>query len=549
MTTFHPLHTSLPLPDKFTYPFCYEPHPLALEACRQLQSHIAAQTQWAEELQQGKMFGILVVERTDGALGFLAAYSGLLAGSNRLDYFVPAVYDLLQPDGHFKQGEERISALNRRISQLSQSPERTRLAQQLAESREAWAKRTEAWRRKMDEAKRQRDKRRTEGSPSEEERAEMTRQSQFMKAELKRMKQTAQAESHAFEEQLMRMDSETARLKQERKQMSDSLQRWIFDQYQLLNARGEVRTVSDIFYREMHATPPSGTGECCAPKLLQWAYAHHMRPVCMAEFWWGRSPKTEVRHHLHFYPACRSKCKPLLEHMLQGLDVAPNPLAIDPHTLQPRVMYEDEWLAVVSKPHGMLSVPGKDGRRSVLTWAQAVWPQAEGPLIVHRLDMDTSGLMVIAKTKEAHKRLQAEFLDRDIRKRYMAVLSGTLAPDVKREGTIILPLRPDLDDRPRQLVDPIHGKRAITSYRVVNEKNGETLIALYPHTGRTHQLRMHCAHPEGLNCPIKGDNLYGHPADRLWLHAEELQFRHPITGKTIIVKDPFICPKLGESSL
>lgn len=546
MTTFHPLHTSLPLPDKFTYPFCYEPHPLALEACRQLQRYIAAQTQWAEELQQGKMFGVLVVERTDGTIGFLAAYSGLLAGSNRLDYFVPAVYDLLQPDGHFKQGEERISALNRRISQLSQSPERTRLAQQLAESREAWDKRTEAWRRKMDEAKRQRDKRRTEGSPSEEEREEMTRQSQFMKAELKRMKQAAQAESHALEEQLVRMDGETARLKQERKQMSDNLQRWIFDQYRLLNARGEVRTVSDIFYREMHATPPSGTGECCAPKLLQWAYAHHMRPLCMAEFWWGRSPKTEVRHHLHFYPACRSKCKPLLGHMLQGLNVTPNPLATDPHALQPRVMYEDEWLAVVSKPHGMLSVPGKDGRRSVLTWAQAMWPQAEGPLIVHRLDMDTSGLMVIAKTKESHKRLQAEFLDRDIKKRYMAVLSGTLAPEVKREGTIILPLRPDLDDRPRQLVDPIHGKRAITSYRVVDEKNGETLIALYPHTGRTHQLRMHCAHPDGLNCPIKGDNLYGHPADRLWLHAEELQFRHPMTGKTIIVKDPFSSQQLGK---
>lgn len=546
MTTFHPLHTSLPLPDKFTYPFCYEPHPLALEACRQLQRYIAAQTQWAEELQQGKMFGVLVVERTDGTIGFLAAYSGLLAGSNRLDYFVPAVYDLLQPDGHFKQGEERISALNRRISQLSQSSERTRLAQQLAESREAWDKRTEAWRRKMDEAKRQRDKRRTEGSPSEEEREEMTRQSQFMKAVLKRMKQAAQAESHALEEQLVRMDGETARLKQERKQMSDNLQRWIFDQYRLFNARGEVRTVSDIFYREMHATPPSGTGECCAPKLLQWAYAHHMRPLCMAEFWWGRSPKTEVRHHLHFYPACRSKCKPLLGHMLQGLDVAPNPLATDPHALQPRVMYEDEWLAVVSKPHGMLSVPGKDGRRSVLTWAQAMWPQAEGPLIVHRLDMDTSGLMVIAKTKESHKRLQAEFLDRDIKKRYMAVLSGTLAPEVKREGTIILPLRPDLDDRPRQLVDPIHGKRAITSYRVVDEKNGETLIALYPHTGRTHQLRMHCAHPEGLNCPIKGDNLYGHPADRLWLHAEELQFRHPMTGKTIIVKDPFSSQQLGK---
>lgn len=538
MTIFHPLNSDLPMPERFTYPFCYEPHPLALAACSALQSHIQNQPRWKDELERGKMFGVLVCTDPQGQLGFLAAYSGLLDGSNCLDYFVPAVYDLLQPDGHFKQGEEKLNQLTRHISDLAHSPELTALADEKQRRAEHWQARIGAFKEEMEHAKRRRDLRRHQPDLTPADEQEMIGESQFQKAELKRLKAAAKLDLAKVEEQLANREAEINSLKAQRKQMSDTLQRWIFDQYRLLNARGEVRTVNDIFYGSMHATPPSGTGECCAPKLLQWAYSHGLKPMCMAEFWWGKSPKTEVRHHLHFYPACRSKCKPLLEHMLQGLDVDENPLAADPHCLEPEVVYEDRWLAVVDKPGGMLAVPGKDSRRSVLSWAKERWPEAEGPIVVHRLDMDTSGLMVLAKDKTTHKALQAEFIDRDVKKRYMAVLDGRLSPDVKRDGTVILPLRPDLDDRPRQLVDAIHGKRAITSYRVISETDHETLIALYPHTGRTHQLRVHCAHADGLRCPIKGDNLYGHPSDRLYLHAEEITFRHPSTGKMLTVCAP-----------
>lgn len=538
MTTFHPLLSDIPAPEQFTFPFCYEPHPLARLACDELQRYLTAQEQWKDELEKGKMFGVLVVRDTAGTLGFLAAFSGLLAGSNRLDYFVPAVYDLLQPDGHFKQGEKAITDLNHRIAQLTQAPDRLALIDEIKRNEEKWNTRILAQRQLMVEAKKIRDKRRQEDGLQEKDKEEMIRQSQHQKAELKRMRQAAQEEKLALEAKLKTINQEIEQMKQQRKQMSDELQRWIFDQYKLLNARGETRTVNDIFYKDIHAVPPSGTGECCAPKLLQWAYSHHYEPVCMAEFWWGLSPKTEVRHHLHFYPACRSKCKPLLDFMLQGLKVEPNPLATIRHAGEPTVVYEDEWLAVVSKPSGMLSVPGKDGLISVYSWAAAQWPEANGPLIVHRLDMDTSGLMVIAKSKEVHQALQAEFISHEVKKRYMAVLNGTLAPNVKRDGTIDLPLRPDLDDRPRQLVDPEHGKRAITSYHVMEEHDGKTLIALYPHTGRTHQLRVHCAHHEGLGCPIQGDPLYGKPSDRLYLHAEEIRFRHPVTNRKLVVTDP-----------
>ncbi len=538
MKSFHPLYSSITPPKRFTYPFHYVPHPLALEACKELQQYIAAQKAWAEELANGKMFGVLVVRDDQGQLGFLAAYSGLLNGSNDLDYFVPAVYDLLKDGGEFKRAESLLDEQNRHIAELEHSDVRQTLLIKMERAQDQWNERIEAFRQQMADDKAKRDERRQQGDLTAEETAEMIHQSQFQKAELKRLRQAAQEAIGKPKAELEQWNHRLEQLKTARKEFSNRVQHDLFECYKVLNAHGEMRTVADIFERDVHSIPPSGTGECCAPKLLQWAYSHQLRPICMAEFWWGRSPKTEVRHHLHFYPACRSKCKPLLGFMLQGLEVDENPLATDPHALQPEIIYEDEWLAVVSKPCGMLSVPGKDDRSSVLTWAQAQWHEADGPLLVHRLDMDTSGLLVIAKTKEVHKALQAEFINRTVKKRYVAVLAGTLAPDTKRSGTIHLPLRPDIDDRPRQLVDPIDGKRAITSYRVLSENDCETLVALYPHTGRTHQLRVHCAFRDGLNCPIKGDPLYGKPADRLYLHAEELRFRHPVTGENIIVKAP-----------
>ena len=323
-------------------------------------------------------------------------------------------------------------------------------------------------------------------------------------------------------------------LKSERKQRSAALQQKLFEQFKMLNYRGEVKTLCDIFGQTVHKTPPAGAGECAAPKLLQQAYLHGWKPVAMAEFWWGESPKMEIRHHGHYYPACKGKCEPILGHMLQGLEVDENPILKElqsgKKTLD--IIYEDEWLAVVNKPAGMLSVPGKEDVVSVYSMMRERYPDADGPLIVHRLDMATSGLLVVAKTKQVHQNLQAQFKNRSVGKRYIALLQGNVSQDA---GTVELPLCPNPLDRPRQMVHTGYGKPAVTDFEVLERKDNRTRIAFYPRTGRTHQLRVHAAHPLGLHCPIIGDELYGRKAERLYLHAEMLEFTHPVTGKRISI--------------
>ena len=324
------------------------------------------------------------------------------------------------------------------------------------------------------------------------------------------------------------------------KELSLSLQLWLFQQYRLLNARGETKDLVEIWQdyhsapriRSRYPLPPGGTGDCCAPKLLQYAYLHHLTPVCMAEFWWGESPMSLIRHHGQFYPACRGKCKPVLTWMLQGLDVDPHTDAADAVYPEPAIIYEDEAMAVLSKPAGMLSVPGKTDDDSVAAWAQRRWP---GALLVHRLDMLTSGILLAAKTMEAYQQLQQQFTDRTVKKKYLAIVEGSPA---KEHGIIDLPLASDPMNRPLQVVDLENGKRAITEYRVL-QAGQHSLLALWPHTGRTHQLRMHCAHPEGLGCPIVGDELYGRKADRLYLQAQAISFVHPTTGKRMHFELPY----------
>ena len=435
MSLLHPLHTDLQKPERFTYPFCYEPHPLCLLAVEEVKCEI-------ERIHptEGKMFGVLIVSVSPpepggvrGGLNFayLAAYSGLLEGRNDWPYFVPPVFDAQQPDGYFKRTEREIS------------------------------------------------------------------------------------------------------LSGKHKEMSQDLQLWLFRQYRLLNAKGEVKDLVEIWQdyhtspkiRRKFPLPPGGTGDCCAPKLLQYAYQHHLKPVCMAEFWWGPSPKSEIRHHGQFYPACRGKCLPLLTWMLQGLEVDPNPEETKDRHQTPEIVYEDEVLAVINKPSGMLSAPGRIDHYSVATWAQERW---EGALLVHRLDMMTSGLILVAKTEEAYHHLQKQFETHSVKKKYLALVEGV--PE-QEHGVIDLPLASDPMNRPRQMVDFEHGKRAITEYRVLRTDEGRSLLALWPHTGRTHQLRMHCAHPDGLGCPILGDELYGHKSNRLYLQAQAIVFTHPFTGR------------------
>ena len=589
----HALSTSIPLPRQFTYPFCYDVDPLAEAASEELQHYIATTGLMSAEKGCGKMFGVLVVEYEDeeGALqrGFLAAYSGLLGGRNDWQYFVPPVFDAQQPDGHFKRTEREISAINREISAIEHDPQYLQSVAQHEETMKRLQAEVEAFKVEVDAAKARRDARRKSGEPlSEEEQAEMIRESQFMKAELRRRRKAMEQAESAFHNPHATL---LKSLQLQRKQMSDELQRWLFAAYRMLNAKGEERDLIDIFREYTHAMPPAGAGDCCAPKLLQYAYQHRLRPVCMAEFWWGESPASEIRHHLHYYPACRSKCLPILTHMLKGLDVAPNPLAQKRHTAEPRVLYADEYILVVDKPAGMLSVPGKaDDSASVSVEeyfannSKLKTQNSKFLKAAHRLDMDTSGLLVLARTEQAYVELQRQFASRETVKRYEAVLCGvpkhttphsTFRSDVPEPitqnskfktqnsstqpngclGAISLPLIADINDRPRQRVDMEHGKPALTLYNIVEVRAADantavayttkkadkslTLVHLYPKTGRTHQLRVHCAHPQGLACPILGDPLYGiERADRMYLHAAELTFRHPITGEPMHFLSP-----------
>ena len=446
----HPLNTEVAPPERFTYPFCYEPHPLCQLAAREVQQYISDHAGIRDDADRGKMFGVLVVKPRKAVepapLYFLAAYSGLLAGRNDWDYFVPPVFDAQQPDGYFKQQERAISKENS--------------------------------------------------------------------------------------------------LSGDTKEMSQDLQLWLFHQYRLLNAHGEEKDLVDI-WQEYYSKPklirkfplpPGGTGDCCAPKLLQHAYQQNLQPVCMAEFWWGANTKTELRQHLEYYPACRGKCKPILTWMLQGLDVDPDPETLGFQRLGISIIYEDSYLLVVNKPSGLLSVPGRTETYSVENVMQQRYP---GSIIVHRLDMGTSGLLIVAKSMDVYHPLQEQFVRHEVKKKYLAKLDGSEIPGTPPKGRISLPMRPDPMNRPRQIVDMEHGKRAVTDYEFL----GDGLVALYPQTGRTHQLRIHCAHPDGLGRPIRGDELYGfghsHGDSRLMLHAAELWFRHPVTQEEMHFSLPF----------
>lgn len=526
--------TDIPLPERFTYPFCYTPHPLCILAAKEVQSYLTRQTAWKDELRQGKMFGVLIVQTEHGETGYLAAFSGILAGKNLHPFFVPPVYNLLQPQGFFKIEEENISSINRNIRQLENDKAYAALSAELARTIQSAENILATAKAQLKEAKTAREQRRKEKELNAQEEAELIRESQFQKAEYKRLERSWKARITTLQTQTEDWERRISALKSERKTRSAALQQKLFEQFGMLNYRGEVKNLCEIFGQTVHKTPPAGAGECAAPKLLQQAYLHGWKPIAMAEFWWGDSPKTEIRHHGHYYPACKGKCEPILGHMLQGLEVEENPLLEDNHrTTVLDIIYEDDYLLIVNKPAGMLSVPGKETADSVYSRIRHLYPDATGPLVVHRLDMATSGLLLIAKTKEVHQNLQAQFSNRSIKKRYTALLEGIVSDE---EGTIDLPLCLNPLDRPRQIVDKEHGKPAITHYRVLARTESQTLVAFYPLTGRTHQLRVHSAHSFGLHCPIKGDELYGSKADRLYLHAESLEFTHPVSKEKVTIE-------------
>ncbi len=564
----HPIHQDIlsetGIPEKMNNPLSYTPHPLCIAACKELQAYLEKRADWRKEIDQGKMFGILIVEK-ESQIGYIAAYSGQIGGRSDWEDFVPAVFDYLQPDGYFKTHEAEITQINQSIS-LLENNEHMKEAKHLIATLQQQRQQTIAnYQQKIKDAKNKRDARRQKAlldpehnALSPEEEAEMIKESQFMKAELRRLKKSIN-EKTTLETEYADYQENILRLKQLRKQLSDALQQWLFSQFRMYNYEGGQKDLLEIFQQAalnganasstatqritaLKSVPPAGSGECCEPKLLQYAYSHNYTPLQMAMFWWGESPKEEIRHHLQFYPACNGKCKPILHWMLptEVFKTSANVAIYN----KVETLFEDEQLAVIYKPAGILSVPGKDAQTpSIYSMMRKKYPDATGPLIVHRLDMATSGLMVIAKTEFSYHRLQKEFLHHRVQKKYIAII-GCKSPEAcdkiikETHPCIDLPLMPDYLDRPRQIVNYEQGKEAITEYEVLERiDNTHLRLALYPKTGRTHQLRVHCAHHDGLNAPILGDLLYGNEqGSRLYLHAEEIVFEHPLTGKPMAIK-------------
>ena len=639
------------LPAAFTYPFRYTAHPLCERAAA-----VVAEEVKRMGFQEGKMFGVLVVsgngslslrgdlEGHESSLFFLAAYSGQLWGSYDYPWFVPPVVDYLDPNSHFQLEQREIVEMSRRLEAMRESEERMewqrRVAQLRAEREAAVAeakrvyaegkrgreelkiKREKDKREKLDkkeklevreeggeELKIKREKLKIEGrnelkiegrnelkieGEEEDGYLELIRESQRQKADIQRAKQLHKQEIAELEARLTEHNAAIHELYEERKRRSEALQQWLFGQFDFLNAKGERKNLQEIFGPHLI---PSGAGECCAPKLLQAAYALGLKPVAMAEFWLGPSKPGRYRQPGAFFPACRSKCHPILGHMLQGLTLDPDPAAHYEQALEPvRVLWEDEYLAVVYKPKGWVSIPGKSDQPCLLDAVERLCPGVSGSVIVHRLDQDTSGVMVVAKNARVHHDLSRQFELREVRKRYVALLEqptpqqptpdpsqgrgvrrmcGGMARLLPGEGSaagmserfvIDLPLGPDLENLPRQRVDFEEGKEAITEYEVLGEETRRvsrstsatnipqvdeipvtstasstaqaedvpvTRVAFYPHTGRTHQLRVHAASHEGLGTPILGDRLYGRVADRLYLHAEAIDFEHPVTHERL----------------
>jgi len=547
------------LPQKFTFPFYYQPHPLSLLAVQELQTYLENQTVWQHDFgftdsnisASGKMFGVLVVQNPEGDIGYLSAFSGTLAKQSIVHKFVPPVFDTFAKDSFFLTGQREINQITSQLECLQSNEQITVFSEALAALTSNKESDILAHRHQMIEGRKQRKlKRETaknfcEKSTVDEYKFEqlnnlLSKESIREKNQLRDLKLYWQAKIDLVVQQLKKFTDEIEELKQQRKILSNTLQQKLFNHYRFLNVKGEEKTLNTIFGELPDRTPPAGSGDCAAPKLLQYAFTHNFKPIALAEFWWGVAPKSEIRQHKNFYGSCQGKCQPILGHMLSGLDIDENPLLINPALGKSlEIVYQDTALLIINKPSEFLSVPGKNIDDSVYSRIKAQFPQATGPLIVHRLDMSTSGLMVIALTKRAHKNLQQQFISRTVIKRYVALIDGELIADA---GTISLPLRVDLNDRPRQVVCYDYGKHAETSWQVVGRaevmNQGETTkftrLHLYPKTGRTHQLRMHCAHIDGLNMPVVGDDLYGKRANRLHLHAAYLAFLHPLTKEKMV---------------
>lgn len=534
-------------------PFDYTPDKACEEAFKSLTERIEClkasdkpdDINFVRELKEGKMLGVLIATDDNGHRHTLYAFSGQLGcGGFHHEGFVGPVFDYLNPDEYFKTKEAEISRLNADIS-IFEKDTLARAKKEYEEARKKTDEEISEYKEKYRVSKMERASRRESGLADENELADMIRRSQFEKAELHRLKKRLADALMPLADNLKDVENRLDIMKRKRRSDSESLQKWLFTNFRVLNALGESRSLSEIFAETAIGIPPSGAGECCAPKLLQAAYLKGWHPEAIAEYWYGKSKDGEVRIHGRHYPACRGKCLPVLGWMLRGLDVEP-PIANEPVSTtvdEPELLYENSWFCIVNKPAGMLSVPGKGNALSVQRWLEKRYGPDRQIMMAHRIDQDTSGLLIATFGELAYKVTQRMFAMRHVKKTYVAVLEGDYESLGKApQGRIELRIAPDHLDRPRQRVDAAEGKESLTEYEFIGVTDGHSRIIFHPATGRTHQLRVHAASEEGLGMPIVGDRLYGirddNNAERMLLHAQRLEFTFPIDKKQYLFESP-----------
>jgi tRNA pseudouridine32 synthase/23S rRNA pseudouridine746 synthase len=537
-TSFSTAIKGIDLPKKFTFPFYYEPHRLAEIASAELQAYLRTENELnhsfgidTDNHEIGKMFGVLVVQNLDNELGYLSAFSGNIEGQSNFKKFVPPIYDILAKESFFQKDNKELVALSEEINLIENEDNYLQLKESVFKNNQLANKIILDVKRELAKRKQLRNQfKKNSILLSKEEHDVLKKESAHDKFYFKELVCYYENKFINQQEELNAIEVKLRNLKALRVKKSNALHQKIFDQYHFLNIDKKEKDLNSIF-AALNTPAPAGTGDCAAPKLLQYAFLNNLKPIAMAEFWWGKSGNSAIRKHKNFYPSCKGKCEPILSHMLEGMELDENPLLLSlAKDKKIEILFEDDSMLVINKPTELLSVPGKNVSDSVFNRLKEKYPKSTDYLIVHRLDMSTSGIMLIAKTKKAHKFLQAQFINRTIKKKYIALLDGIIQ---ENEGEINLPLRVDLDDRPKQLVCIEHGRPSNTLWKVLERKDNKTRIEFTPTTGRTHQLRVHAAHKLGLNTAIVGDDLYGKKANRLHLHAAYIKFVHPLSKKVM----------------
>ena len=525
------------IPTSFNFPFNHIPNELSLIASSILKKELDSSPIQHDFDVQGKMFGVLMVKNTNGELGFLKAFSGKLDQNEYPEGYVPPIFDLHDKDSFFKKEEKKVDLLTEEILTLENTTDYQNMRSELKEAESELSITVDKLKDHLKKSKtlrkeaRRLKKKELSSAAYEEFNHRLNEQSKQEQITFKKERKALQMHLELLRQKFKKAEGLIEKKKRERKKLSAQIQAKIFEHYSFYNAKKEKKNLLTLFENTVFGTPPSGAGECCAPRLLQYAYENGLSPICFTEFWWGKSPESEIRIHQNHYPACRGKCGPILQHMLEGIEVDSDPLIPVEKIKAVPVLYEDDLVIAVEKPANLLSVPGKEIEYSLTSIVKKQFPTIQGPGLVHRLDYETSGIVLIGKTMDSYKALQKQFLSRTVQKKYVALLERPIDSDL---GEINLPLTLDIFNRPRQLVCFEKGKQALTKYRLINNKKG-TRVVFFPVTGRTHQLRVHAAHQKGLNSPILGDSLYGNSNDRLFLHAASLVFKHPQTNEIIEV--------------